>query len=76
MEFVVKKQSSFKDVQRFKEIGSILKVEFELAEKFFFALREKTIDQNYQKMMAEIEADEDDFNDYEFKKPITKERIA
>lgn len=59
MELDVKRQSSFKDIQRFKQIAEILKIEFVQAEELFWLLREKTVDERYLDMVNEIKNNPD-----------------
>lgn len=53
----MKKRSSFKDIQRFKEIASILDLTYEESESFCRLLDAKTPEQNYEAMLKEIEAE-------------------
>lgn len=50
----MKNRSKFKDIQRFKEIASILSISFEQAEALFWKLnRAPSIDQMYADMIEE-----------------------
>jgi hypothetical protein len=49
----VKNRSKFKDIQRFKEIASILDITFEQAEELFWVMTKKTVDQRYKEMINE-----------------------
>jgi hypothetical protein len=49
---------NFKDIARFNQIAEILGIEFQEAGDLFSILKKRTIEQNYQAMLDEIEIEE------------------